>query len=127
MSTSPIFVVNLKRAALVIMPLRNISSLAEDELQSQWDDLLAQLRQPEVKHVVFDFEKLNYFGSSMLEAMLFFWKEINEDGGKLAVCSVSETAREILKLSRFETLWPIFDTCDEALDWVNAADENRAD
>ena len=55
----------------------------------------------------FDMVKVNYFGSSMLEAMLYLWKKINTEGGKMAVCCVSDTAREILELSRFDTIWPI--------------------
>lgn len=119
MAAPNVFVVSQRGAALIISPLRNISSLAEEEVKQQWDDILAQLDQPEVKHVVFDFEKVNYFGSSMLEAMLYLWKRISTDEGKMAVCNVSETATEILKLSRFDTIWPICASRQEALDLVN--------
>lgn len=119
MTGASIFMVESAGNALVVTPQRNISSLAEEELQPQWEDILQRLRLPEIKHVVFDFAKLDYFGSSMLEAMLYLWKEINESGGKLAVCNVSETAGEILKLSRFETIWPICEGRDAALELVN--------
>jgi len=120
MVSSKVFEINSDGAAMILAPSRNISSLSEDDVQLQWDDILGRLDGAEIKHIVFDFEKVNYFGSSMLEAMLYLWKRINPEGGKMAVCNVSETAAEILKLSRFDTIWPVCDTLKDALDSVNS-------
>ena len=119
MVSSKVFEISSDRGTLILAPSRNISSLSEDDVQLQWDDILGQLDNTGIIHVVFDFEKVNYFGSSMLEAMLYLWKRINPAGGKMAVCNVSETAAEILKLSKFDTIWPICDTLNDALESVN--------
>ena len=52
---------------------------------------------------------------NMLEAMLVLWKRIVDSGGRMAVCNASPTIRDILRVSRFETLWPVCDTLDSAL------------
>lgn len=118
MTDSRFFSVAVERKALVVTPLQNISSLADAEVSSQWGDILSQLEQSGAKHVVFDFEKLSYFGSSMLEAMLVLWKRIHPDDGKMAICNTADSAREILQLSKFDTIWPIYDSRQEALDAV---------
>lgn len=121
MGYSDVFLVSHQRDTMILAPLRNISSLAEDEVQSQWGDIVSRLERPDVKHVIFDFGRVSYFGSSMLEAMLSLWKRIRKHDGKMAVCNVSTTASEILRLSKFDTIWPIHDSLDDALDYVNAA------
>ena len=115
MAASRVFIVNVQGETLLITPLRNISSLAEDEVQEQWEDIKSKVEQREVKDIVFDFEKVNYFGSSMLEAMLYLWKQVSPSNGRVVVCNVSETAHEILRVSKFDTLWPIYDSQQQAL------------
>lgn len=119
MTDHEVFKIEVARHALILSPQRNISSLAEDEVQSQWDGIVARLDEPGIAHVVFDFGKINYFGSSMLEAMLYLWKKIDAEGGKMAVCSLSSTAAEIIHLSRFDAIWKVCGNRDEALDFVN--------
>jgi anti-anti-sigma factor len=116
-----IFDVSTRGDALVIAPLRNISSLAEDEVQSQWEEILGLLRDGNVKNVIFDFHGISYFGSSMLEAMLVLWKRIRPGGGRMAVCNVGPDAREILRLSKFDTIWPVCSSLEEALQTTSTA------
>ena len=49
----PVFSYVREQGALVITPSRNISSLAEDEVQQQWDSIVSELDEPEVQHIVF--------------------------------------------------------------------------
>ena len=118
MSASKVFIVAIERAAMVLVPTRNITSLAEQEVQVQWDEIVQNLDNDTVRHIVFDFEKIDYFGSSMLEAMLFLWKKINGKGGRMAVCNTTKTASEVLRISKFDALWPICPSLPEALDYV---------
>lgn len=119
MTDDNVFKIEVERRTLILSPQRNITSLAEDEVQLQWDTLIARLDGSEIAHVVFDFAKVSYFGSSMLEAMLYLWKKIDAQGGKLAVCNLSSTAAEILRLSRFDKIWRVCGSRDEALAYVN--------
>ncbi len=120
MAESNAFSVDCERNTLIVSPLRNISSLAEEETKSQWEEIVRRIDDGEAKHVVFDFASIKYFGSSMLEAMLVLWKRIQPNDGKLAVCNVSDTANEILRLSKFDTIWPVLASREEALDEVNS-------
>ncbi|MCH7660315.1 MAG: STAS domain-containing protein [Euryarchaeota archaeon] len=108
------FETTIDESTIVVIPTRNITSLAENDVKADWDEVLQSMNEAGVRHVIFDFEKISYFGSSMLEAMLYLWKQIRPQDGKLAVCNVSKTAKEILRLSKFDTIWPVCGTREDA-------------
>ena len=100
---------------LIVVPLGNVRSLAEENVKPELDGILEQLRGPGVRNVVLDCEKIPYFGTTMLEAMLAIWRCARAREGKMALCNVSDIAREILGVSKFDTLWPICSSREEAL------------
>lgn len=103
---------------MIVVPQISAGSFAEENVNSELDGLLGRIGQSELKNVVFDFAKISYFGSSMLGAMHALWKRVSAGNGRMAVCNVSEVGREVLEISRFDTLWPIFTSREEALDAV---------
>ena len=78
-----------------------------------------QLENADVKHVVVDLGQIPYFGSTVLEWMVQMWKRVKEKGGKLAACNASPIGREVLTTARFDQLWGVFDSRDEALKWLS--------
>lgn len=99
---------------LVVKPLECLGSLAEPHVKLELDDLIEQLRHPELKSVVIDLECLPYFGTNMLETMHIIWRPVRAKGGRMVLCNVSDVGREILRVARFDTLWPIVESPDEA-------------
>jgi anti-anti-sigma factor len=74
----------------------------------------------EVQNVVFDFGRIDYCGSSMLEAMRRLWKNLPKERGKMVVCCANAVLRDILHVTRFDTLWGVFPTRDDALKALGA-------
>jgi anti-anti-sigma factor len=120
MSSPKFFRVEQNDHALIISAVANTHGLVEDEVRDECDSLLEQLAKHESKHAIIDLEALDYFGSIMLELMVVVWKSVNKSGGKFAVCRVSKVGQEILKTARFDTIWPILKTKEEAIANVNS-------
>ena len=120
MSSPKFFRVESSDDALIIAAVANIHGLVEDEVRDECDALIEQLEKNNSKHAIIDLEALNYFGSIMLELMVVVWKKVNKSGGKFAVCSVSKVGQEILKTAKFDTIWPILKSRDEAIANVNS-------
>ena len=85
-------------------------------------DLLERFEQSDLRHVVIDIENSPYFGTSMLQVMTALWKRVRARGGRMAVCSVSDTGLEILQVTRFDPLWPICSSRAEDLEVVQGDD-----
>ena len=115
MMTSVLFDVEVSQPTLVVVPQENVSSLADERVQPELMRLFKTFEDPAIRNIIIDFCQIEYFGSSMLEAMLKLWKLVNGHGGKMAVCNVSTIGREVLQVGRFDTLWDVYDSRAEAL------------
>jgi anti-anti-sigma factor len=120
MSRTDTFELDQDGDTLFVMPLRAVSSLADESVRHQWERVLKQFDEAEVTNVVFDFAKTRYFGSSMLEAMLVLWKRVRGRDGSMALCNASHEGLEVLQLSKFDTLWPLCDSRQAALTAVHS-------
>lgn len=120
MMISPLFEVEVTQPTLIVLPQENVCSLADERVQPELMRLQERLENPALRNVVIDFGRIEYFGSSMLEAMLKLWKQVHALGGRMAVCNVSEIGREVLQVGRFDTLWQVYDTREAALLGVQA-------
>ncbi|HYW81204.1 MAG TPA: STAS domain-containing protein [Thermoguttaceae bacterium] len=130
MPTAHTFSVESENETLIVTPLRSVGSLAEENVRPELDAIIEEIRQRELKHAVIDLREITYFGTSMLEAMFAIWRRIRTDHnesaegetpqaetirGQMTLCNVSTMGREILRVSRFDTLWPICDSKDDAI------------
>ncbi len=100
---------------LVVSLLRSVGSFAEDEARDEWNQLLTIAGQSEIKHVLLDFGTLSYFGSTLLEWMVTLWKKLRAKGSGLTLCNLSEVGLEILHTAKFDTLWTVYATREEAI------------
>ena len=96
----------------------SMSVLAGTEVFAEFDLLLADFHKTGTTEVVIDFARVCYFGSNLLEALLALWKQLLAAQGKMTLCNVSEIGREILNVSRFDTVWPIYASRAQALEAV---------
>lgn len=118
MSTPQIFDARVEGDTLVVLSLGSAGSLAGDEMAYELTGILDQFEQSELRSAVIDLRNSPYFGTAMLQVMTAIWKRVRARHGKMAVCGVSDTGLEILKVTRFDTLWPICDTQEDALQAV---------
>jgi anti-anti-sigma factor len=101
--------------AIVVSPLFTFASFTEADLVAEWKAVQHEIEAPDVKHIVVDLGEIPYFGSTVLEWMVQMWKQAKSKGGNLATCNCSQIGREVLHAARFDTLWGVFETRDEAL------------
>jgi anti-anti-sigma factor len=95
---------------LVVSPVGDVGVFVGDQVSLEVDDVLAELDEMAAQRVLIDFEGVTFFGSSLLAAVQRIWRHVTSRGDKLAVCNVPEVGRDVLKVSRFEQLWDIYDT-----------------
>lgn len=121
MSESKIFDIETPDTKTVIINVNfNPSIDADLVILSQVSQVKDLIHNSRPSGVIFDFSQSNYFGSSMLEAVLEIWNLIKESEGKMVICELSDIGKEILELSKLDTLWTIKPTRSEALEEVKA-------
>jgi anti-anti-sigma factor len=108
--------------ALIISPLFTFARFTEADIADEWRQVQKQIEEQDVKHVIVDLGQIPYFGSTVLEWMVQMWKRAKAKGGKLATCNASPIGKEVLAAARFDLLWGIFSTRDEALAWLGSTE-----
>lgn len=66
-------------------------------------------------YVLLDFSDVEYISSACLRTLLTLTKKIKEQGGKIAITSLSENVAQIFKVSGFDSILQIFEDRDEAI------------
>jgi anti-anti-sigma factor len=100
---------------VVITPSADLREFEFDQIEAAAEEILAEVDGGEVRNVVIDFRDTDFYGSTALAFFVKLWKRVKSQGGNLAFCNVSLHEREILEITRLNTLWPLCETLDEAL------------
>ena len=129
MATPEIFETDKQGDTLVVVARENVSGLAGYTLKAELDGLIEQFAEEHSRNIVIDLDRAGYFGTYMLELMQGLWQNVRRSHGKMALCNLSDLGMEILHVSRFDTLWPICPSREEALKAVakqSGAEEPKA-
>lgn len=65
--------------------------------------------------LLFDLSDLEYISSAGLRVLMLASKRAIPAGGRLGVAAPSAMVREILEISRFDLVFPVFDTVEKGL------------
>ena len=68
--------------------------------------------------VVLDLEELSYISSSGLRVMLLIARKLQRQQAKFALCSLSESIREVFEISGFDRIIPVHASRSEAVSAV---------
>ena len=104
-----------KQGVLIVTVLTDVTSLGDEELARELEDVLHQLQGDDTRHVIIDLQGVVRFGSSFLETLRRIWNVSKVRNGKFALCNVSDIGREILAVSKYDSVWLICSTMEEAL------------
>jgi anti-anti-sigma factor len=74
------------------------------------------LRGQEAPLVLFDLSQVNFFGSIFLAVLLRCWKLTTSRGGSMALAGVSAHARELLRITSLDMIFPIYPDRREAME-----------
>ena len=100
---------------LVIAPTGPVSNLAVQDMLSEVGPLLALVQSDECRTVLVDMEKVTFFGSVLLGVLNSLSKQIRQRQGRFVLCGLSQVGGEVIHATRFDTLWPIYPSREEAL------------
>lgn len=115
-----IFSRELLGRTLVLNPLCHLGSLHEPEIVHETNELLELINHSTSTNLIIDLAKGDYLGTAMLGAIVKLWKRVCQHGGQLALCNVSENIIQVLRITKLHTVWPIYDSRDQAQAAVGA-------
>ena len=115
MATASILPIEQIGDTVVITPRKDLNELAFEQIELEAKHALELLDGTQTKNVVLDFCYTDYFGSTALSFFVKLHKQVRELQGAMAFCNLSDHGREILNITKLDTLWPNCDSREEAI------------
>jgi anti-anti-sigma factor len=91
------------------------NSLNESSVETVERFLLSAADLPDAKYLVVDLSGTKYFGSRFIEALFRAHNRMKRRGGRFALSGLQPYPEEVIRISRLDTLWPVFKTPEEAV------------
>ena len=79
------------------------------------DSVGKQIEESGTKAVVFDLAGLEYVSSAGFREFFLLGRQLQREGGGLAVCALQPAVQRIFDIAQFQTAYPVCATRDEAL------------
>jgi anti-anti-sigma factor len=89
---------------IVISPLGNLDTKGAADLQNALDKILEDGARV---NAVIDFSSVPFVSSAGLRVLLLAMKKINADGGSLELRNVSDSIKEVLKMTGFSSIFNV--------------------
>jgi anti-anti-sigma factor len=100
--------------------IANVGDRIDGTEAREFQETLAAEIDDDLKGMVLDFEQLNYISSAGLRVILLTARVLQRQGGKLAICSLSDSIREVFEISGFDKIIPVHSTREEAASAIGA-------
>ncbi len=110
-----IFSVSQVDDILVVTPQGKAGSFMYNDLHSEANAIRDVISKPNVSHLVINLSKLQYFGSEFIGSLVSMAREVKNRRGKAALCSADPQMVEVLQNMSLFSLWPYYETQDEAI------------
>jgi anti-sigma B factor antagonist len=111
--TPPLLLKNVAGITIATLTSSRIGQDARDALFELVDKHAA-------RKMILNFENLQVLSSAPIGTLINLRNKLHSAGGSLALCRVSPDIREILQLTRVESLFSIFDNEQAAIDSLAA-------
>jgi anti-anti-sigma factor len=95
---------------LIIKPEGRLDTMNHRALE----ELLADVFERGEKAILLNCASMDYISSSGLRVLLMALKRSKAMEGKMALCCVQDSIREVLDISGFSSIFEIYDTLEEA-------------
>jgi anti-anti-sigma factor len=91
------------------------NSLNESTVERVERFLLSCANDPDTKNLVVDLAHTEYFGSRFIEALFRAHNRMKRKLGKFGLSGLLPYPEEVVRISKLDTIWPLFANADEAV------------
>ncbi len=100
---------------VAVVNFRTSRILDQSNVQQLGDEFNALLSNSDLNKIVLNFRNVHYMSSAVMGKLVSLHKELKSRDGKLHLCRISDSIREIFEIMRFDDLFEIYETEDDAV------------
>jgi anti-sigma B factor antagonist len=112
LDTSMIYTQEVQSTATIF---RLEGSLMGDSTQQQFKDAVLKLLEQGQKHIILDFSRVRNVNSAGLGSLITLFSRTRSVDGEFILAAVPQNVRNLLHITRLDTVFVISDTVEDAL------------
>jgi anti-anti-sigma factor len=100
---------------VAVVSFRTSRILDQSNVQQLGDELDQLVEEHQFGKIVLNFNKIHYMSSAVMGKLVGLQKKVQSRGGELRLCNISSSIYEIFEIMRFDELFEICETEDDAV------------
>lgn len=110
-----------KNKTIIILIKGEIDHHTTKELRRQTESALSQMGG---RNIIFGFEEVSFMDSSGIGMLIGRYKDLRAVDGRIAILCANEKVIEMIRLSGLTTIFPVFNTLEEALSYTEGRNDH---
>ncbi len=115
-----VFLVETKNETLIVSPTGEAFEFQHTKVISEMNTILDLVEEFDVKNLVIDLGREEYYGSVIIGAMNSMVAKVESNGGHAATCNASEDMQNVIRIMNLTERWPNYPTRKKALKAIKA-------
>jgi anti-anti-sigma factor len=126
-TSTRLFAIERAGETIVLVPQADLSAFAFQQLDAEASEILEVFDRTANLSVAIDCRHTDFFDSAALGFFLKLWQRVRRLNGRMAFYNVSDHEKDILHVTKTDSLWPVCDSKSEALELLrkNAYDHTE--
>lgn len=100
---------------VAVVTFRTSRILDQSNVQQLGDEFTSLVSDSDLKKIVLNFRNIHYMSSAVMGKLVSLQKQLDDRNGELRLCHISDSIREIFEIMRFDNLFQIHETEDDAV------------
>jgi len=89
---------------------RGVAEIEFDQPPADVAYVLELVRRPHVTNIVVDCHEIDFLRSTALGFFVTLWRRVQSHGGQVVFCNVSDKVLQILRATKLDHVWKIYDS-----------------
>lgn len=109
---------------LVVVPHGPFLEFRDLDIRNAYNDAYRMLSEDGVRHLLVDFSRLDYFGSTFIGILIRLAKKVRSGRGEAVLCHLTDSMHGMMKTlmllenTKTDFYWGCFPTRNEAIAWL---------
>lgn len=111
----------------MVIPRGSLMEFRDSDIRNAYNDTYRFLDDPAITHLLIDFSRLEYFGSTFVGMLIRLAKKARQGGGEAVLCNLSDSMQQMMKTlmllenTKTDFFWVPFSSRAAALASLNQA------
>ena len=108
--------IDIEQDGQIVTAKLHQAEVAFNQMQELVDSCMDKMRYDKAQHFVFDMTAVEFLASACIGSLVQLLQDIEQHRGQIALAGCQENVAFLFKVTRLDSVFPMFDEVDEAVE-----------